>query len=112
MHHCLNLPHEGSTHRILAIGGQVNKKQGHPDPFILTEKMKESSVLKTGHTLLEKTWQMSRLSQYEILITLSTTTYEYEAIFSFREWDQNQSLETNMEFSNVDRINKRFMVDM
>ena len=27
MHHCLPLPHEGNTHRILAIGGQVNKRQ-------------------------------------------------------------------------------------
>ena len=27
MHHCLTLPHEGNTHRILAIGGQVNKRQ-------------------------------------------------------------------------------------
>ena len=25
MHHCLTLPHVGNTHRILAIGGQVNK---------------------------------------------------------------------------------------
>ena len=38
MHHCLNLPHEGSTHTILAIGGQVNKKQGHPDPFDFNRK--------------------------------------------------------------------------
>ena len=49
------------------------------------------------------------------IITVLNPDYivnNHKAIYSFREWDQNQSLETNMEFSNVDRINKRFMVDM